>query len=65
MTDDWLRGINNTNIVGAVLFDYSTAFDIIVHSLLIEKCMCYGFTPPASILWIKRTSVFFNEASPT
>ena len=51
-------------IVGAVLLDFSTAFDVIDHSLLM-KILCYGFTPPA-ILWIKsylsnRTQrVFFN-----
>ena len=49
----------------AVFLDFSAAFDIIDHSLLLEKHMCYGFTPPA-ILWIKsylsnRTQrVFFN-----
>jgi hypothetical protein len=53
MTD--LRDIDYKNIVGALLLDFSVAFDI----------MCYGFTPPA-ILWIKsylsnRTQrVFFN-----
>ena len=52
-------------IVGAVLLDFSAAFDIIDHSLLLEKRICYGFTPPA-IMWIKsylsnRTQrVFFN-----
>jgi hypothetical protein len=25
------------------------AFDIIAHSLLQEKCMCYGFTTPCYI----------------
>ena len=30
MTDDWLREIVDTNIVGAVLLDFSAAFDIIV-----------------------------------
>ena len=44
MTDDWLREIDNKNIVGAVLLDFSAAFDIINHSLLPEKHMCYGFT---------------------
>ena len=39
-------------IVGAALLDFSAAFDIIDHSLLLEKRMCYGFTPPA-IMWIK------------
>ena len=45
--------------------DFSAAFDIIDHILLLEKRMCYVFTPPA-IMWIKiylsnRTHrVFFN-----
>ena len=62
MADDWLREIDDKMIVGAVLF---FAFDIIDHSLLLEKRKCYDFTPPA-ILWIKsylsnRTQkVFFN-----
>jgi hypothetical protein len=53
--------------LGAVLLDFSAAFDIIDHSLLLEKHMCYGFTPPA-IMWIKsylsnRTQrVFFNRS---
>jgi hypothetical protein len=65
MTDDWLREIDDKKIVGAVLLDFSVAFDIIDHSLLIEKHICYGFVPPV-ILWIKiylsnRTQrVFFN-----
>jgi hypothetical protein len=64
MTDDWLREMDDKMIVGAVLFD-SAAFDIINNSLLLEKLMCYGFTPPA-FMWIKsylsnRTQrVFFN-----
>jgi hypothetical protein len=37
---------------GAVLSDFSAAFDIINHSLLLEEHMCFGFTAPA-ILWIK------------
>ena len=59
MTDD------DKMIVGAVLLDFSAAFDIIDQSLLLEKRMCYGFIPP-TILWknsylSNRTqSVFFN-----
>ena len=51
--------------MGAVLLDFSAAFDIIDQSLLLE--MCYGFTLPA-IMWIKsylsnRTlKVFFNRS---
>jgi hypothetical protein len=65
MTDDWLREVDDKIITGAVLLDFSAAFYIIDHSLLLEKRMCYGFTPPA-IMWIKsylsnRTQrVFFN-----
>ena len=29
MTDDWLKEIDNKKIVGAVLLDFSAAFDII------------------------------------
>ena len=49
---DWLREIDDKMIVGAVLLVFHAAFDIIDHSLLLEKCMCYGFTPNAMI-WIK------------
>ena len=52
MTDDWQREIHYKMSVGAVLLDFSAAFDIINHSLLLEKCMCYGFTHP-DIIWIK------------
>ena len=52
MTDEWLREIDDKKIVEAVLLDFSTAFDIIDHSLLLGKRMCSFFTPPA-ILWIK------------
>ena len=39
MTDDWLREVDDKMIVGAVLLDFSAAFDIIDHSLLLEKKM--------------------------
>ena len=45
MTDDCLREIADKKIVGAVLLDFIAAFDIIDHSLLLEKHMCYSFTP--------------------
>ena len=47
------------------MLNFSVAFDIIDHSLLLEKRMCYSFTSPA-ILWIKSClsnitqRVFFN-----
>ena len=63
MTDDWLKEIDNKKIVGAVLLDFSAAFNIIDHNLLLKKYMCYGFS---TISWIQsdlsnRTRrVFFN-----
>ena len=64
MTDDWLREIDDKIIVGAVLLDFSAAFDNIDHSLLLEKLALWLYTP--AIMWIKsylsnRTQrVFFN-----
>ena len=70
MTDDWLRQIDDKKVVEAVLLDISASFDIIDHSLLLEKCMCYGCTPRA-LLWInsylsnRTEGVILMEASPT
>lgn len=52
MTDDWLTHIDQQNMVGAVLLDFSAAFDIIDHKILLNKLKCYGFTPSA-IAWIE------------
>jgi hypothetical protein len=38
ITDNWLREIDNTTIMGAVLLDFSATSDIIHHSLLLENC---------------------------
>ena len=60
MSDDWLKEIDNKKIVGAVVLDFSAAFDIIDHNLLYR-----GFKTSA-ISWIQSylsnitQSVFFN-----
>lgn len=65
MTDDWHRQIDQKNIVGAVMLDFSAAFDIINHQLLLDKLKCYGFEA-SSLQWLKSyltkrsQSVFFN-----
>ena len=38
MSDDWLKEIDDKKMVGAVLFDFSAAFDIVDLRLLVEKC---------------------------
>jgi hypothetical protein len=64
MTNEWLREIENRIIVGSVLLDFSAAFDIIDHNLLLEKHMLWLSTP--AIMWIKSylsngtQRVFFN-----
>ncbi len=49
MTDDWLMNIEQKKLVGAVLLDFTAAFDIIDHELLIKKLECYGFSQSAII----------------
>jgi hypothetical protein len=52
MTPNWLKEIDNKEIVGAVLLDFSAAFDVIDHNLLLRKCGSYRFASSA-LLWIE------------
>lgn len=65
MSDDWYRDLDNKMICGAVLLDFTAAFDVIEHKLLLEKLVCYGFKPSAatwmeSYLMDRSQRVFFN-----
>ena len=65
MADEWLREIDNRHPVGAVLLDFSAAFDIIDHNLLLQKLACYGFSSTAtrwleSYLKNRKQTVLFN-----
>jgi len=51
MSDDWLRETEKRNITGVVFLDFSAAFDIIDHDLLLTKLSCYGFEKSA-ITWM-------------
>uniref|UniRef100_A0A4W5P3U4 Reverse transcriptase domain-containing protein n=1 Tax=Hucho hucho TaxID=62062 RepID=A0A4W5P3U4_9TELE len=65
MTDDWLKSMDDGKLVGAVLLDFSAAFDVIDHELLLGKLKCYGFKD-AALSWMesylsrRRQKVFFN-----
>lgn len=65
MMDDWHRDIDKGRLVGAVLLDFSAAFDVIDHVLLLHKLEQYGCGEIA-LMWLKsyltdrRQSVFFN-----
>ena len=47
MTDECFKEMDNKRIVGTVMLDFSAAFDIIDHALLIAKLKCYGFADTA------------------
>ena len=57
MTDEWFKEM--------YVLDFSAAFDITDHALLIAKLKCYGFTD-AALSWMesylsgRRQRVFFN-----
>lgn len=65
MNDDWLSFMDNKHLVGAVMLDFSAAFDVIDYTLLIDKLQCYGFTSNA-LTWFtnylsgRQQRVFFN-----
>ena len=67
MSDDWLKSIDDSMLVGTVLLDFSAAFDVIDHDILISKLSSYGFKSSA-ILWFRSylsarsQRVYFNGA---
>ena len=44
MIEEWRENLDNNSFVGAVLTDFSKAFDCISHDLLIAKLSAYGLS---------------------
>ena len=42
MTDDWLKSMDDRKLGGTVLLDFSAAFGVIDHELLLVQLKCYG-----------------------
>ena len=42
LINDWLKHIDQGNIVGAILFDLKKAFDVVDHEILLQKLALYG-----------------------
>lgn len=65
MTDSWLAAMDSSMLVGTVMLDFSAAFEVIDHDLLIEKLACYGLKLSA-ITWLRSylssrsQRVYFN-----
>lgn len=65
MTDEWRMDMDNGKLVGVVLLDFSAAFDVIDHFLLLGKLIQYGFSLSAmklmeSYLTDRSQTVHFN-----
>ena len=41
MTERWLKALNDGKVVGSVMVDFRKAFDLVDHTLLLEKLSCY------------------------
>lgn len=44
LIDNWLKEVASKKMVGPVMLDFSSAFDVIDHDQLITKLRGYGFS---------------------
>ena len=52
LLDDWIAAIDNNEIVGSIFLDLSKAFDLVDHTILLEKMNMYNFSE-LSLRWCK------------
>ena len=52
MYDTWVEEVDNGNMVGVMMVDLSAAFDMVDHSLLLQKLQLFGLDDRA-VAWMK------------
>ena len=52
MYDQWIEDVENEKMVGVMMVDLSAAFDMVDHSILLEKLQLYGLDNNA-VAWMK------------
>ena len=50
--DTWVEEVDNGNLVGVMMVDLSAAFDMVDHSILLQKLQLFGLDNRA-VAWMK------------
>ena len=53
MYDTWVQAVDKGDLVGVCMRDMSAAFDVVDHSILLEKLKLYWFDEGA-VKWMKN-----------